>query len=83
MDALLRSRALGPGRLAAARTSATGAAGARALPARSGTAGAPGSARALRAILVWCESPIAVLVEFLQRLTGLGEFVGVNRAVVI
>lgn len=52
------------------------------LTARTGlTAWRTGAAGPLRAVLVRGYFAVLVLVEFLQRLAGLGEFVGVNRAV--
>jgi len=39
--------------------------------------------RTLRTILVRREFAVTVLVEFLQRLTGFGDFVSVNNAIVV
>ena len=42
-----------------------------------------GSTRVLRAVFVVRDSSVAILIEHLQGLAGLSDFVGVNRAVVI
>ena len=50
------------------------------------TAGAALTVRAAgtrRAILIGCEFAVAVLIELLQRLAGLGEFFGIDNAIVV
>ena len=47
------------------------------------TSGAALSAGTLRAVFVFGEFSVAILVEFLERLGGLGEFVGVDHAVFV
>lgn len=53
------------------------------LAARSAATVSTQALRARRADFVWRQFAVAVLVELLQRLAGLREFVGVNDVVAI
>src|SRR5512147_3108593 len=47
------------------------------------SAGSAWTTGPLWAVLVRCQFAVAVLVQFLQRLAGLGDFVGVDGAVLV